>query len=606
MTVFGRRGSGTAAGLSFPDAAQACPILSCDVFDTAIRRILARPEDVPLAVGARALAQGLTALSPDAFAVARQAAEHRARAAASAAGFDEVRIAEIHAALHAAGIVTDPARTARLEFEVECAVCRPVEAMRSVVLARLARGGRVVFASDTCLPGAWLAELLESCGYGPGQHVFTSADLRLNKHTGRLFPAMLEALGCAAGDVLHVGDNPTSDLVRPRAFGIAALHLPAPRAHPETTQRGLHHLVRLHDSRHRAMAALGDAVDIGDDPDSIGRWLGERVAPLLIGFSLFILAQAETRGIGQLWFLARDGFLPMAIIRRILDRRGTPDRLGLHYLAVSRLAMQDAAAARAYLDQEGFLRPGKRLVIDVGWRGSLQRALTRAAALPPDDVVGCYLGLWADALDPELNLRNAAGYLFSFGAPSAAAAAVREAYVVLEMILSAPHGTVAGYAAGADGRHAPVLIEEQGTAGARRRAVFAAMEAACLRSVDALGDMLADAWPEAVDPVSALSPLEPVLLRPTRREAAMLNSVPFINTDGAGTIATAVNPLPLREAILFPARSLRRLENAPWRAGAVRLALPWPMPGMSFEVLQWRARRVLDRAGRLRRLFSRG
>jgi len=74
-------------------------LLSCDIFDTALRRVLARPEDIFLAAGTRAFAEGLIACSPGAFAVYRQTAERRARAVAESCGHDEVRIAEIYAEL---------------------------------------------------------------------------------------------------------------------------------------------------------------------------------------------------------------------------------------------------------------------------------------------------------------------------------------------------------------------------------------------------------------------------------------------------------------------------------------------------------------------------
>ena len=163
------------------ELAQSFPVLSCDIFDTAVGRILARPEDVLLAVGARALAEGLITYSPDAFAVYRQAAEVRARARAESAGHDEVRIAEIYDDMYALGILAEPVRAARLEFEVECAVCRPIAPVQEMLVARAASGSgdHLIFASDSCLPGLWLAELLQSCGYGTGFRVFASS-VRLN------------------------------------------------------------------------------------------------------------------------------------------------------------------------------------------------------------------------------------------------------------------------------------------------------------------------------------------------------------------------------------------------------------------------------------------
>lgn len=220
----------------------------------------------------------------------------------------------------------------------------------------------------------------------------------MGKYTGNLFPAMLDSLECAATDLVHVGDNPTADVIRPRARGITAQHVPRPRAKAETDS-GPHYLVRLHESRQR-MLTSGETLQHSKDPTFIGRMLAARATPLLIGFILFVMREAKRLGIDRIWLLARDGYLPLEIIRRILARSGEPNRLDLRYLAVSRRAAGDPAAMREYLRQVGFLESGRHLVVDVGWRGSLQRSLTEVAGHRHQDVYGCYVGLWSDALCP--------------------------------------------------------------------------------------------------------------------------------------------------------------------------------------------------------------
>jgi hypothetical protein len=575
------------------DRARSFPVVSCDIFDTAIRRILARPEDLLLAVGARAMAESLITCSPDAFAAYRQAAERQTRLTAEAAGFDEVPIAEIYAYLEAAGVVTDPVRCARLEFEVECAVCRPIETVRDMVAARLSSGkpDGVVFASDTSLPGQWLAELLESCGYPRGCRVFASADLRLSKHTGRLFPALIAALGRSPKQILHIGDNPVSDVVRPQAHGIAVHHLTRPRPRPEESS-AWHPVLRLENSRRRTIAAERIAPE-PPGPIADGRALAAHAAPLVIGFSLFILAEAARLGTGRIYFIARDGYLPMAFVERLLVRRGDRQSFELCYLEVSRGAFADGKTARAYLEQCGFLRPGPRLIVDLGWRGSIQAALAQVAGLSNIDLKGCYLGLWADALRPEINPSNAAGYLFAFGHPAATAACVREAYVLLELIFSAPHGTVLRYQFDPAGSCRPVHQIEAGQSGDARRAAFAALEAACRETFDALDAILGGAWPTEIDAQSALSSISSLMITPSRADVALVNRIPFIHDADDSELLPAVNPMPLHEWLLGPQRALRRLGNAPWRAGAVRMALPWPVPAMSYDTLQDRANRIL-------------
>ena len=71
-------------------------VVSCDVFDTAVMRQLARPEDVLLAAGARIVAAGHATVSAAAFREIRLAVEHVVRTQAHADGRDEVTLNAIY------------------------------------------------------------------------------------------------------------------------------------------------------------------------------------------------------------------------------------------------------------------------------------------------------------------------------------------------------------------------------------------------------------------------------------------------------------------------------------------------------------------------------
>ncbi len=616
-------------------------------------RRLARPEDVLLAAGVRAQAAKHVSCPPAAFLEYRMEAERFARDAAERDGRDEPRIADIYARLGDCGIVTDPAAVAAVEFAAERSACRPVAAVRAALAAR-DPAQRLVFASDSVWPGEWLAALLAGCGFGDGCQVFSSADYGRSKHTGRLFPAVIEALGCAAGAIVHIGDNARSDIAQAQKHGLVTVHLPwtRPAAEPAAVAT-LHPVVRLAHSYRRSRA----------NPGAPASPLARHFALLLIGFTLFVLAEARRRGIRRIFFLARDGYLPLAVARRIAARTG--EDFELTYLHASRQSMVVPAmadrvdeladnmagsmqgqklasalaflgvedertaamlraigldpdqalagrepvrklfaaqaslvaerlaavshAARAYLERCGFAAPGKRLVVDVGWRGSLQVALGKVAGLPAQDVAGCYIGLWPQALRPGLAPDQAAGYLFAFGHPRPLMDTVREGYILLELLFSAPHGSVLGYSAAGEPVHA---VEAEPGATLRQQAL-AALEADCLAEFDALDELLGGVWPEEIDPESALFALRGLLTQPTAADVAMVNSIPFIHGLNGRHTVPAVNPMPLREYLLNPRGVVRRLGNAPWRSGAVRAALPWPLPGMDYATFRDRMERVL-------------
>ncbi|HEX5326480.1 MAG TPA: HAD hydrolase-like protein, partial [Acetobacteraceae bacterium] len=309
-----------------PAALAGYRIVSCDIFDTALARRLARPADLHLATATRARAHRLTACAPEAFREYRLEAERVLRQDLAAHGYDEVRIAEIYDWLAACGVVTDAGAAAAIEFAVERSVCVAIEPVRQA-LAGLDPDQVLVFTSDTTLPGAWLADLLIACGYGPDPRVICSADTRCNKASGRLFASLLAQLGCRPEQVVHLGDDATADIARANEHGIRALYLPRPAVPPETDAvAGRHFALRLAHSHRRSR--LARPVQPG------GPALHHYGSILLIGFTLFVLAEARRRGIRRICFLARDGHIPLAIARRLIARSGEPFELS--YLHVSR------------------------------------------------------------------------------------------------------------------------------------------------------------------------------------------------------------------------------------------------------------------------------
>jgi FMN phosphatase YigB (HAD superfamily) len=638
------------------------PIVSCDVFDTAITRSLARAADVHLATGARARARGLIACSAEAFREYRLEAERAVRQALTHPD-EEVRLAEVYQRLAQCNIVADPGTVASVELAVERSVALPIVPIR-YALATRRPGQRLIFVSDTILPGEWVAQLLTDCGYGEEPTVFTSADLGDNKYSGRLFPKVIEGLGCSPADIVHIGDHPISDIARARESGITALHVTQPRipAEPEGVAP-LHHVARLVHSRRRTLATR--APDATAPPD-----LFRYCSLLLIGFTLFVLAEARRRGIRRIYFLARDGHIPMAIARRIVASTGQP--LEPTYLYASRQAIslpalgndpdgiadlirrtllgrplgvgldivgigqaitpqmlrdagldpdkpaidaasQDAfrrllranshliraetqerrAAALAYLEQSGFLAPGPRLIVDVGWRGSIQKGLVSLTGLPATDVIGCYLGLLPEALAPGFDIRTTAAYLFSFGQPKPVMDKVFEGYALCEFFLSAPHTATTHYAFDGD-KAMPVLAVEPEPAATIRRQAVTAIETQCLTEVDALDTILDGAWPDEVDPASALFDLDPLLTKPTARQVAEIGAIRFIGGFDNTPIETAVRHVPLSKFLRDPDGAIRQLGSSPWRAGAVRASLPWPLPSMTFPQFRDRASRLLN------------
>ncbi len=528
--------------------------VTCDVFDTAIRRRLARPEDVHLVTGARLAAAGLTTLGPAAFQAARIAAEAAMRAEAAARGEDEPGIAEVYAHLAACAVVSDAAAAARVELAAEMAVCEAVPEMRAALAGR-----DVLFVSDNILPGDWIAELLVSCLYPGDARAISSADTRASKHSGRMYPLVMAQV---AKPAVHIGDNPHSDEVQARAAGLATIAVPRRLFAPEDAEiAALDWPARLLHSHRRVMGATG---------------LHRYATLLAIGWTLDILATARARGVRRIYFGARDGWLPWQIARRILSRSG--EAIETRYLALSRRGME-APLARNYLAQEGLGDAGPHILVDVGWRGSIQAAIG-------GEVFGCYLGLLPEALRPGITPATTHCALFSFGHPAPLMDRVMDGYALPELLFSAPQGSVTGYER-RDGRIEPLFADDDPT----RAAAFAAIAEGVMAEFDALDTMLAGAW-GAISATTMLHDVLPLLTKPDLAAVRTINAIPFINgPHGAGHLP-AINRMPWHELLLHPGRALRRARDCPWRAGWVRLHLPWPLPGMDYPDFAHRTRRL--------------
>lgn len=143
---------------------------------------------------------------------------------------------------------------------------------------------------------------------------------------------------------------------------------------------------------------------------------------------------------------------------------------GLHALLNDPGAQRVFAAARdgaraallAYLHAKGW-RSGERvLLVDVGWRGSMQTNLLLAheGGPTPPAVRGVYLGLKRSAFDDRTDGRFGAsrhGYLADTSRAEWPEHAVFKCASAFEMFTTAPHPSVTGYRRGTDGSVRPVL-----------------------------------------------------------------------------------------------------------------------------------------------------
>ncbi len=233
-----------------------------------------------------------------------------------------------------------------------CVIAAELDATRlapdAAELVRVAReqAGRVVVVSDTWHDASALRELLRELSPGIDQ-VFSSGELLASKRRGTAFVPVEQALGCAAADVVHGGDNAKSDVVFPTIRGWRGVPLAWPRTEVEraggcTPLRGV-------------FADLSGGASLDD-------LAGGPFAAMLLCWAALRRAAFEQAGVEHAVYVARDAWLPLAVDRALDQVEGAgPSR---SYLRLSRKCVallhpeQPLHSARGIAGKSGRRTPG--------------------------------------------------------------------------------------------------------------------------------------------------------------------------------------------------------------------------------------------------------
>ena len=221
-------------------------MLSTDLFDT----VLLRDRSIQSDRFATACRRAAPRLGVDPLALARLRwtfHDNAYRAVAMERPDGEASLAAIcHTIATSIGLGADAAQTLhRAEVDVDIEHLRPNRPLIELFDRATRAGMRVVAVSDTYYGGADLDRMIDAV-VGPGHPiaaVYSSADLGLTKHAGRIFDEVARRENVAAERVLHVGDSHRADVAMARAASWTAVHLPR-------------------DGRHRAAKLVGKVLSL--------------------------------------------------------------------------------------------------------------------------------------------------------------------------------------------------------------------------------------------------------------------------------------------------------------------------------------------------------
>ncbi len=299
---------------NLPQSIARARLVTFDVFDTALLRIVERPSDVFALANWRFAERNGREPCLARFVTARKEAESAARRAATSAGRGEVTLAEIYALLQCDALESGEREALREEeLATERAVCTGNRAFVSLFCALRDRGRDVAFLSDTYLPKTFISELLRTNGYAEPLQVFTSSSFGETKADGKIFALAAREANVDVSDVAHIGDNPLADVRNARRAGVAALWYRLQRL----TQRK--RLAAELDESALATSLLCGLSAASPREGAAQNLARDVAAPLYLGFTQWLLATLETDPPDAVLFCARDGL----IVKRVYDRLRT-------------------------------------------------------------------------------------------------------------------------------------------------------------------------------------------------------------------------------------------------------------------------------------------
>lgn len=336
-------------------------ILTLDVFDTLLWRRVPKPTDAFLLLGEELIARGALAggISPATFASMRMGAEALARSRKTHAGqAPEVHLGDIYAEFEPGSIelTVDELRATEVSLERRLTVA---DHMLAETLSRLAaeRELRVVLVSDMYLSGEEIRVLVDRPEMGElaEAEIVSSADVGMGKENG-LWYVLPDRWGVKPSTIVHVGNNPSADVVKPREAGIRTVYWPelskrlGPILAAEACHTGPSAKVRISTPLDGGLIALRGraafSASARDHEDQVAWETGTSIlGPAMAGYADWVHRRTAELGIERALCIMREGRFLKELLESVAPSRRNPS-LHPELLWASR-----AAIARANIAQ---------------------------------------------------------------------------------------------------------------------------------------------------------------------------------------------------------------------------------------------------------------
>lgn len=324
-------------------------VISFDIFDTLIKRGVEKPVDVYKLMdnSVRILTGGMISK----FSRDRAIAETEARRIYS--DKDEITLDDIY---HTMSMLLDveldiliPIKNMEIQKEISVSSARKF-GLKLINLAQRT-GKRIILISDMYHSSHVIKQILDKAGICDYDKLYVSSEYNATKKTGELYRIVLNDLNISAQHILHIGDNKQTDIIAAQSIGLNALRWSSAIEWMRTCSawKEIYHPRTKIGAKERSVLAGLTALGLYDSPkgDScytsltggdIYRFGYAILGPMLLGYMLWLKNEACKKGITDLYFLSREGFILKEIFDILLA--DNKQNIKTHYLYCSRRAIR--------------------------------------------------------------------------------------------------------------------------------------------------------------------------------------------------------------------------------------------------------------------------
>lgn len=265
-------------------------VVSFDVFDTLIKRIVNTPETVFDVVGRQYGIMGFEKKRHEYQMSASQKVERELGIPHA----DMNHIYEYISENDKADINWMDVKNTEVQMELDCLVRN--NEMYDIYRYAKESGKKVIITSDMYLTKEQMVDILTKCGYDDYDSIYISSDVHATKYNGDIFRLVCKEEKVEAQDIVHIGDNVVSDIDNAKKFGLNAVQYVARRLSDEVKPTNV------------SAVDMGAAEVLLKENDfwyNLGVYVG---GPLYLGLSRWFREKTKDIGCRKVYFLARDGY----------------------------------------------------------------------------------------------------------------------------------------------------------------------------------------------------------------------------------------------------------------------------------------------------------